>query len=95
MIQALLLDAHSGKPVPEAQLSLEGKSPAARPGEDGIVILHDVPEGSHPVRVVALGYYAIRDTVALTATEGRVRIYQLKRVGFCLTETVSVEPARH
>jgi hypothetical protein len=36
-----------------------------------------------------IGFRPTYDTVEVTATAGRIRVYQLRPEGFCLTETIS------
>jgi len=92
VIQALFLDAQTGEPLPGGQLRLQGRPQVGFANKDGIALLRGIPEGSHPVIAASLGFGARYDTVVVTATEGRTRVYQLRKMAICLEEKGLIVP---
>ena len=92
VIQALFLDAQTGEPLPGGQLRMLDKPQSGHANKDGIALLRGVSEGNHRVVAASLGFAARYDTVAVTATEGRTRIYQLRKVNICLEERILTVP---
>jgi len=89
VVIVLVLDAHSGASLLDAVVVLTDTPRTARTDSSGTATLRDVPPGRYEVRALRLGYSASSDSLVLASGEGRVRIIQLQRVGFCLEETVS------
>ena len=83
-IVVLALDAHSGKPVDRAVLSVArmgdwSTARLARADSAGVARLVDLPTGQHQVRVSALGYQARSTTLDITDSVGVALVVQLRR----------------
>ena len=89
IVTVLLLDRHSGAPISHGVVRLSGTVLQARPSQDGIATISQVPEGRYLAIGLALGYIPFKDSVVVTAADGRIRVFQLRRMGHCLQETVS------
>ena len=86
----LILDAHSGASVINAQVGLRGGLPymTTRTDSTGTAVFENLSAGRYEIRTNQVGYGTHRDSVELGAGEGRTRVVQLQRYGVCLSEVL-------
>jgi TonB-linked SusC/RagA family outer membrane protein len=66
-IQGIVLDAVTNRPVPGAQIAVEGTDLVRITNDQGRYLILNVPAGSHTLRLELLGYNAVTRSVTLAA----------------------------
>jgi hypothetical protein len=80
---ALILDAHSNQPLPQAELLVPALNRVAPADSLGVARLTGLPSGQHVVVVRHFGYREQRDSLVLHENQGRLRLYQLAQAILC------------
>jgi hypothetical protein len=78
-VVVLVLDAHSGAPLPgsRALIADAGLAPAA--DSSGRIRIHALTEGSHSLRVLAIGHDPWQTSIKVTDAAGLALVVQLRR----------------
>lgn len=83
-LAALILDGSTNTPLIQAQLLVLKSAWTALTDSAGFARLPRLTGGSYTVRIRALGYTAVDDTIMIPPTGGRFVIVQLPRDVLCL-----------
>jgi len=83
-ITVLVLDGSSNVPLHQAQFAIVNTNLAALTDSTGIARLPKLNPGTYTLRVRALGYKPVTDTLTVPGSGGRFLIVQIPRVILCL-----------
>jgi TonB-dependent receptor len=77
-----------GKPLPYATVRIDGTEMGTQADRNGAFTLTGVPDGAQTVRITYVGYAALTEEVAVSATDARIEA-QLRESAITLDETVT------
>jgi hypothetical protein len=83
-ITVLVLDGTSNAPLPQAQFGIVNSNLAAYTDSTGLARISRLTPGTHTLRIRAIGYKPVIDTLTIPAQGGRFLIVQIQRDVFCL-----------
>lgn len=76
-LAALLLDGRTKLPIKGAGFRLAGQTRMSLSDSTGWARMTDLAPGSYYMRVIGIGFIPVADTVVLSPTAGRTRVYHL------------------
>jgi hypothetical protein len=83
-ITVLVLDGSSNVPLHEAQLAIPNTNWAASTDSTGLARLPKLKPGAYALRVRAIGYKPVTDTLTVPSSGGRFLIIQIPRDITCV-----------
>ena len=87
-ITGRVVDAESGRPLLDAQVSVTGSGLGALSNANGMYVIRDVPVGPATVRVDLLGYASTEQAVTVSAGQTATQNFQLAQDAIALDELV-------
>ncbi len=94
-LRGFIYDASTGEPLTYATLHIQGTQLGAMPDRNGSFIVTNIPNGNYFIKITAMGYDDLIDSIKVTSSTVIVKRYSVEKSAYMLnTVEISAESQR-